>query len=369
MKLHCPRSVLASAFQTVGGVVPTRTPKDILRNVKLVVGDGQGTLIGTDQEVGIRYLIPQVETDSAGEVLLPTQRVSAILREAQDDQVEIEVGSDALWLRCGRSEFKLSLIDPSEFPDVAEFTDAHYISVPGKLLKTAIQRTVFAADVESTRYALGGVLLDLKGSELTLAATDSRRLAVARVSCTVHGDAPADASQPIVPSKAMSLIERNIDGDDEVQLATHRNDVLVKAGNTTVYSRLVEGRFPRYQDVIPKDGAHKIELVAGPFLSAVKQAMIVTNEESRGVDFAFSGDTLTLTSVGADIGSSSVELPVSYGGDELTVTFDPKFVADFVRVLESASPISLNLNDSNAAALFRADENYQYVVMPLARDE
>jgi DNA polymerase-3 subunit beta len=213
------------------------------------------------------------------------------------------------------------------------------------------------------------VLLDLKGSELTLAATDSRRLAVARVSCTVHGDAPADASQPIVPSKAMSLIERNIDGDDEVQLATHRNDVLVKAGNTTVYSRLVEGRFPRYQDVIPKDGAHKIELVAGPFLSAVKQAMIVTNEESRGVDFAFSGDTLTLTSVGADIGSSSVELPVSYGGEELTVTFDPKFVADFVRVLESASPISLNLNDSNAAALFRAEENYQYVVMPLARDE
>ena len=83
MKLHCSRSVLASAFQTVGGVVPTRTPKDILRNVKLVVGDGQGTLVGTDQEVGIRYLIPGVQTDSAGEVLLPTQRVSAILREVQ----------------------------------------------------------------------------------------------------------------------------------------------------------------------------------------------------------------------------------------------------------------------------------------------
>jgi DNA polymerase III subunit beta len=370
MKLHCSRNILSGAFQTVSGVVPTRTPKDVLRNVKLIVGDGRGTLVGTDQEVGLRYEVPEVQTDSAGEVLLPTQRVAAILREVQDDRVEIEVASEALWVRCGRSEFKLSLIDPSEFPDVAAFADKDYISIPGKSLKTAIQRTVFAADVESTRYALGGVLLDHKGSELTLAATDSRRLAVSRVPCTVHGSVAGEGSQPIVPSKAMALIERNItDADQDVQIALHRNDVLVKAGSATVYSRLVEGRFPRYQDVIPREGKHKIELVAGPFLSAVRQAMIVTNEESRGVDFKFSGDSLTLSSVGADIGTSRVELPVSYGGDDITVTFDPKFVADFVKVFDSSTPITLSINDANAAALFRAEENYQYVVMPLARDD
>jgi DNA polymerase-3 subunit beta len=369
MKLHCPRAVLAAAFQTVGGVVPTRTPKDILRNVKLVVGDGQGTLVGTDQEVGIRYLIPGVQTDSAGEVLLPTQRVSAILREVQDSDVQIEVQTDALWIRCGRSEFKLSIIDPAEFPDVAEFNDTNFISIPGKLLKTAIQRTVFAADVESTRYALGGVLMDVKGSEITLAATDSRRLAVSKASATVHGTPAADSPAPIIPSKAMSLIERNIaDPEAEVQIAAHRNDVLVKTGATTIYSRLVEGRFPRYQDVIPKESKIRIELVAGPFLSAVRQAMIVTNEESRGVDFSFGGDTLTLASVGADVGTSRIELPVSYGGEDVTVTFDPKFVVDFLRVFDPATAITLNLNDGNSAALFKAEENHQYVVMPLARD-
>ncbi|HVJ68861.1 MAG TPA: DNA polymerase III subunit beta [Caulifigura sp.] len=369
MKLHCSRSVLASAFQTVGGVVPTRTPKDILRNVKLVVGDGQGTLVGTDQEVGIRYLIPGVQTDSAGEVLLPTQRVSAILREVQSDDVEIEVGTDALWIRSGRSEFKLSIIDPAEFPDVAEFNDSNFIAVPGKLLKTAIQRTVFAADVESTRYALGGVLMDVKGNDLTLAATDSRRLAVSKAPVTIHGELPADAPAPIIPSKAMSLIERNIsDPDADVQIAAHKNDVLVKCGSTTIYSRLVEGRFPKYQDVVPKSSAVRIELVAGPFLSAVRQAMIVTNEESRGVDFSFGGDTLTLASVGADVGTSRIELPVSYGGDEITVTFDPKFVVDFLRVFDSATAVSLNLNDANSAALFTAEQNHQYVVMPLARE-
>jgi DNA polymerase-3 subunit beta len=369
MKLHCSRSVLASAFQTVGGVVPTRTPKDILRNVKLVVGDGQGTLVGTDQEVGIRYLIPGVQTDSAGEVLLPTQRVSAILREVQSDDVQIEVGTDALWIRSGRSEFKLSIIDPAEFPDVAEFNDANFIAVPGKLLKTAIQRTVFAADVESTRNALGGVLMDVKGNDLTLAATDSRRLAVSKAPVTIHGEHSADASAPIIPSKAMSLIERNIsDPDADVQIAIHKNDVLVKCGSTTIYSRLVEGRFPKYQDVIPKSSKVRIELVAGPFLSAVRQAMIVTNEESRGVDFSFGGDTLTLASVGADVGTSRIELPVSYGGDEITVTFDPKFVVDFLRVFDSATAVSLNLNDGNSAALFTAEQNHQYVVMPLARE-
>ncbi|MBX3442539.1 MAG: DNA polymerase III subunit beta [Planctomyces sp.] len=370
MKLTCPRTTLAAAFQTVSGVVPSRTPKDILKNVKLVVGDGRGTLVGTDQEVGLRCQIPEVETDSAGEVLLPTQRVAAILREVQDDRVEIEVASDTLWIRCGRSEFKLSLIDPSEFPDVAAFNATNFVSVQGRALKLAIQRTVFAADVESTRYALGGLLLDVSGEELTLAATDSRRLAVARVPCSLQGEAIPEGIQPIVPSKAMSLIERNIANPDEnVQIAATRNDVVVLCGNTTIYSRLVEGRFPRYQDVIPKDGKHRIELVAGPFLSAVRQAMIVTNEESRGVDFAFSGDTLTLSSVGSDVGSSRVELPVSYGGEEITVTFDPKFVADFLKVFDGASPVSLALNDPNGAALLKAEENYQYVVMPLARDD
>src|SRR5690606_28946876 len=109
--------------------------------------------------------------------------------------------------------------------------------------------------------------------------TDSRRLAVSRTSVTVQGEPPAaDASPPIIPSKAMSLIERNIgDPEADVQIATHRNDVLVKCGSTTIYSRLVEGRFPKYQDVIPRSSNVRIELVAGPFLSAVRQAMIVTN--------------------------------------------------------------------------------------------
>jgi len=369
MKLECSRQNLASALQTVSGVVPTRTPKEILKNVKLRLTHGQATLLATDSEVGIRCEIDGVESDSYGEVLLPTQRLTAILREVQADVIVIEVVDDSLWVKCGRSEFRLSVEDPAEFPDVASFDDDSYLVVAGRALRQAIQRTIFSADVESTRYALGGLLVEATPERITLAATDSRRLAVAHAACSQYGDIAA-GQRPVVPSKAMSLIERSIhDDEQEVHLAFHQNDVLVRSGSSTIYARLVEGRFPKYQDVIPRAFDINIELVAGPFLSAVRQSMIVTSEESRGVDFAFGDGNLVLSSVGADVGSSKIELPIAYDGEPITITFDPKFVQDFLKTLDSAASLTLNLTDANSAAVFKVGDDYTYVVMPLARDD
>ncbi|HWL07884.1 MAG TPA: DNA polymerase III subunit beta, partial [Planctomicrobium sp.] len=175
MKLTVPRNVLQSAFSIVSGVVPQRSPKEILRNVKLTLADGKATLLGTDEEVGVRFELDGVETDSAGEVLLPTQRITAILREVQDDVIRIEITEEALWIRTSQSEFRLSVEDPAQFPNVAKFEDQDYYIVSGKAFKQAIQRTIFAADTESTRYALGGLLVELDAEHMTLAATDGRR--------------------------------------------------------------------------------------------------------------------------------------------------------------------------------------------------
>lgn len=369
MKLTCSRPILLSAFQIVGSVVPTRTPKDVLKNIKLTVADGQATLLGTDQEVGIRYTLSEVDSDSVGEVLIPTQRVNAILREVQGDSVSIEVEDGSLWIRSGQSEFQLSVEDPAEFPNVPSFEDSDYYVLEGKALKTGIQRTIFATDVESTRYALGGVLMEVRDETLTLAATDGRRLAVCTAGAATQGGASEDGVQPIIPSKAMSLIERTIhDDDQEICVALHQNDILVRSGLSTIYARLVEGRFPNYRDVIPPETEVTVDLVAGPFLSAVRQAMIVTNEESHGVDFTFADGMVTLTSVGQDVGSSKIQVPIAYEGEELKITFDPKFVAEFLRVLDSASPVQLKLVDANTAAVFQADDSYTYVVMPLSQE-
>lgn len=369
MKLHCHRPTLATAFQIVSGVVPSRTPKDILRNVKLQVGGGKATLVGTDQEVGIRYDIPGVETDSDGEVLLPKDRLIAILRELTDDGVDLEVTEKALWVRSGHSEFKLSAEDPAEFPPVQAFDATIYHVVPAASFKEMIKRTVFATDVESTRYALGGVLMEFAADKLTMAATDSRRLAVVSTASSTIGNIEPRATQPVIPAKALSLIERSItDNDQDVYLAVYPNSVLIKVGSSTIYSRLVEGRFPRYGDVIPAPGGAMIDMVVSPFYSAVRQAQIVTNEESRGVDFTFENGVLRLTSVAADIGQSKIEIPISYDGSLITITFDPRYIADFLRILDASTSVKLQLTDGESAAVLRTDDGYTYVIMPLARD-
>ena len=371
MKLNCHRPSLLSALQIVAGVVPTRTPKEVLKNIKLQVDGSTTVLIGTDQEVGIRHEVHNVETDSTGEVLLPTTRVISILRELTDDQVTLEATERSLIIKGGHSEFSLSTEDPLEFPPVAAFEDQNYFTIQASALKEMIRRTIFATDSESTRYALGGILLELTPERGTLAATDSRRLAVVTSPTQVVGEITVENTTPVVPSKAMQLIERSLpDQEDAVaMIAVHANDVLVKCGGSTIYSRLVEGRFPRYSDVIPGEFASSIEMVVGPFYSAVRQAQIVTNEESRGVDFTFGDGKLTLSSRAADVGQSNVELPIPYDGEEVTIIFDPKFVADFLRILDGGTSIKVNLIDGESPAVFVTEDNYRYVVMPLAREQ
>ncbi|MCC7424973.1 MAG: DNA polymerase III subunit beta [Planctomycetaceae bacterium] len=369
MKLHCHRPSLAAAFQTVSGVVPTRTPKEILKNVKIQAAGGKVTLIGTDQEVGIRYEVPGIEVGVGGETLVPTSRIISILRELQDESVDLEVAGDAVWVRSGHSEFRLSAIDPAEFPPVAAFEEKAYHAITGRALRAAIRRTIFATDVESTRYALGGVLVELATDKIACVATDSRRLALMETVCRTEGNVKIENAAPVIPSKAMTLIERSIADDEaEVHLAAHTNHVLVRSGNSTIYSRLVEGRFPRYRDVIPKDATVTVDMVVGPFYSAVRQAQIVTDEESRGVDFAFADGMLTMKSQAADIGASTVQLPISYTAEPITITFDPRFIADFLKVLEPEKTIQVRLIDGDSAAVLRAEENYTYVIMPLSRD-
>ena len=132
MKLHCHRPALAAALQVVGGVVPSRTPKEVLKNVKLQVADGKATLLGTDAEVAVRYEIPGVEIESEGETLLPAARTTAIIRELVEEKVDITVDADAVWIKNDKSEFRLSAQDASEFPPVAEFDDERFYAIPGK---------------------------------------------------------------------------------------------------------------------------------------------------------------------------------------------------------------------------------------------
>jgi DNA polymerase-3 subunit beta len=369
MQLSCDRTLFSNAFSIAASAVPSRTPKDVLRNVFMSVTGRGVELVGTDQETAIRFRVDGVKTSSTGDVLLPTQRVASILRELQDQLLDIIVDERTIILKAASATFRLSSEDPQEFPPVPEFTATDFFRVPAPVFRQMVRRTAFATDSESTRYALGGLLLEFGEGTVTLAATDSRRLAVTTAVCEVQGKPELPGKTTVVPTKAMLLLERSIDATaDFVDIVVRDNDVLLRTGPCTVYSRLVEGRFPRYRDVIPRSGSVNIPLPVAQFLSAVKQSQIVTDEESRGVDFFFSNSLLTLSSQASDIGDSKIEMPVEFDHEDVRITFDPRYVAEFLRVLSPETLVDLQLTDSDTAAVFRVEDSYTYVIMPLSQD-
>jgi DNA polymerase-3 subunit beta len=371
MKALCNREQLLTAFAMVGGVVPARSPKPILQNLKLVADpEGPSILMATDLEVGIRYRVIGMKVEQPGTVILPTSRMGSILRTSLDEEIAIEEQDEHVVVRGRQSEWKLPSQDPGLFPEVPDFAASSYHVVAGGDLRRLIRRTIFATDVESTRYALGGVLVELTPERITMVGTDGRRLARMSAPASVEGEAQGVPGQPVIPVKALKLIERNLSDDEpSVQLAIQPGvAALVRSDRAVIYSRLVEGRFPRYQDVFPSNIEVRIPLTVGPLLTAVEQASIVTSDESRGVDFTFSDGELRLLSQAPDAGSSHVVMPIEYTGKSIEITFDPRYLADALKTLEPDTEITAELVDQKNAAVFKTDDHYTYVVMPLTRE-
>ena len=370
MKLICNREQLLSAFQTAASVAPLRSPKPILQNVKLEATKEGVVLLATDLEIGVRIQVPGIEVEKPGAVLLSIGRFGQILRECSDNQLYLETTQSGTQVRGERSEFKLPSENPEEFPTVTQFTEGKYHEVPARLFRELVRRTLFATDNESSRYALGGVLLEMTEKQITAVATDGRRLAKMEGPAASVGGHNTGDTMTIVPSRAMQLMERAItEPDAQVQIAARANDILVRTPRVTIYSRLVEGRFPRWRDVFPqRHGTQKIELPVGPTYAAVRQAAIVTDEESRGIDFSFSDGLLTLVGQSAKVGQAHVELPIAHTGPAVAIMLDPRYMVDFLKVLDAEKTFTLDLEDAEHAAVCTTDDGYGYVIMPLARD-
>jgi DNA polymerase III subunit beta len=371
MKATCQRDKLLHAFQMAASVAPSRSPKPILQNVKLELTAEKAILMGTDLEVGVRVEVPGFTVEAPGSVVLPRDRFGKILAESSDENLSLESDGGKVLVRGQRSEFNLPSENPDEFPTVLAFEEEKYHEMPARFLRETIRRTKYATDNESSRYALGGVLIELSASGITAVATDGRRLARQEGPAKSVGGHVSGDNMTIIPTKTMQLLERALaDNEGDIQLAARENDVLVRSGGATVYSRLVEGRFPKWRDVFPRrEGMLKIDLTVGPFFSSVRQAMIVTSEERRGVDFSFGGGKIVLAGHGAELGESHIELPIAYDGAEVGITLDPRFLSEFLNVLDLEQTFAMELRNAESAAVCSTEDGYAYVVMPLAREQ
>jgi DNA polymerase III subunit beta len=371
MKITCDREPLAAAFQLAASVAPSRSPKEILQNVKMTVTGGTLVLTATDMEVGIRVELEEgVEVHQEGTALLPVSRSNAILRESSDDRLIIDTDDSGVKITGSRSKFRLPSANPDEFPRVIGFEETSFHRIPTGLFREMLRRTAFATDSESSRYALGGVLLEMEDSDITAVGTDGRRLACMKGTGEAIGGHHTTGTNTIVPTRAIQLIERALsDKDETVDVAARSNDILVKTPRCTIYSRLVEGRYPNWRQVLPqRTTGHRIDMVVGPMFSALRQAAIVADQETRGIDLTFVDGTLRLIGSTAEIGDSQVELPIAYTGDEVTLTLDHRFIADFCKVLDAETSFTFDMESGQAPALLTTEDGYGYVIMPMARD-
>ncbi len=368
MKVVCHREGLLTACQLASAAVAAREIKPVLKNLKAVVENERCTLMATDLELGIRLEVRGIKVEDPGEALLPTSRVIAILRESTDEELTVEANIESCVIKGAHNEFEMPGEDPSAFPDIPTFAEEKYHELTAGVLRDMIRRVIFAAaSAEHSRFgATTGILWELEGDKATLVATDGRRLALVHGQAQAHGGHTTKGQTAVVPVKAMSLLERNLTEPDEtIKISVRPNEVLMKTERAMIYSRLVEGRFPNYRQVLPAKHGAKVSLTVGPFLSAVRQAAIMTDDESKRVTFQFAKKKLTLQARGAESGRSRVEMPLDYEGKAIEISFDPKFVVDMLRVLEPDTPLTLELTDNTTPAVFRHEPSYLYVVVPL----
>ena len=364
MKVICNRGALLEALTVAGNAVASRTPKPVLTCVKVTAENDRLTIAATDLEVSIRYSDSQVQIEQAGEALLPAGHFRDIVRESVDDTLSIEIDKDTAHVKGQDSHFKIFTQPTSEFPPVPDFEGEADFEIAGGQLKQLIGQTLFAAAKESTRYAFNGVLVEAKGKKISLISTDGRRLAQAKGDLTTS-KLDKDGVKAIVPSKALQLVDKLIDDPEElVGFQVRENQIIFHTSSATLTSNLVEGQFPPYEDVIPKEADKKMTASTADFLSAIRRASLLTTEESKGVRMAFGKSGLVLTSRSPESGEATVNFACKFEGADVEIGVNPAFRVEARRVVVS-DEISLELTAPNRPGLIKGGGNFLYVIMPV----
>ncbi len=363
MKLNCSRAALDHTLGIVTSVVSSRTPREALKCARLVAEGDHITVSGTDLEVSVRCLVSQVEVETDGEVLVAADKLSQIVRELTDEVLSLEATGEALHIRGQDSHFQIFGQDPSEFPPTVTEVGEPDVMIAAGVLRRMIEATVFAAARENTRYAINGVLWEGIDKKLQMVATDGRRLAKAMGSVKKA----TGQLRTIAPSKTMSLLTRVIQdaSEEEVAIRATENQLLVQVGSVLLSSVLVEGHFPKYEDVIPQETPHRVTIDRSELHSAIRRAALLTSDESKGIRLDFSKGKLVLSSRAPQQGEATVNLAVPYQGKAMAIGFNPTFLTDALRVID-AKEIELRLNEPSKPGVLTAGKEFLYVIMPVS---
>lgn len=372
MKVLVNRAALVEALGLCQSVVLARTPKPVLTCVKLSTKQGADgnslVLTATDMEIALEYSLTQVEITKPGTALIPAAKLSEIVNNSPDDTLTLDVDGETTIIKGSDAQYKVFGYNSEEFPPINGFEGKPDFTLSAEVLRNLLDRTRFAAAREMTRYAINGVLFEKKGKKLSLVATDGHRLAQSKDD--LDHDSDTNITK-VVPLKAINLIDRLlVDPEQTVALQFTENRLFVQVStdtggiSSTMSSALVDGSFPPYNDVIPKDSDKKVTINREKFASAVRRAALLTNEESKGVRLSFSNDTLSISSRAPEMGEAKIDLAVGYAGEAIEIGFNPNYLLDALKVAQTEE-VTFEMKTGNKPGLLRSGPGFLYVVMPV----
>jgi DNA polymerase-3 subunit beta len=369
MKIRLPRQEFQDALTAINSITAGRTTKPVLSCVKLTAEEDWLELGATDGEAALRWRVPNVPVEEPGVTVVAADRLLSIVRELADAEIMLEAGERQCILRGQGSEFKLFVQSAADFPPLAEFEGESDLVVDAHELRRMIGMTLYAAAREMSRYAINGVLWDKHGKHLFIVATDGRRLA--RAGGNLQASHSADF-EVIVPAKALTVFERvcTAPRDGEALLIDVKitpNQIMLRWPDRMLASALVEGRFPKYEDVIPKELNRQAVADRLELYGAIRRAALLTTEDSRAVQLAFGPELLVITSRSPERGEARVQVPIQYTGEPIDIGFNPGFLADALRVMPY-NQVQFEMVESFRPGVLCSEDKNEFlnVVMPVA---
>lgn len=365
-----PKETLSRTLQSVVSAVPPKSTLPILSNFLLEARDGKLMLTCTDLDMSVRTQATTKVADG-GKVTVPAKRFAEIVRELPPDDVVVGTDDLKVTLDCKIGQFTLMGMDAEEFPKLPEVEEGARLTLPGPEFAKAIRSTAYAVSEDETRPVLNGVLMEVRDGALRLVATDGHRLA----RCALRDPALRGAKKAdvIVPPKTLNLVERLVaDTGSPVDLMLARSYAIFTIGETTIYSRLLDGPFPAYEQVIPKDNPNRIRLDRGPFIASLRRVSIVADTVTHQVRLSLRPGKVELSAQTADVGEGTESLPSDYDGSELDIGFNARYVAEALRNMEGEKFILALDKPTTAAVMTPVDggqDDLLCLVMPLRLSE
>lgn len=364
MKFAISKLELFTPLQQVVGVVERKQTHEVMNNLLFVATDDSLEITGTDNEVELKTKIPLIVTEP-GKSTIPARKLFDICRSLDDNaRLDFEVDNEKAKVKTGKSRFTLATLPVDEFPLVDELSDATAISLPQKQLDLAIKRTSFAMAQQDVRYYLNGLLLQISENELCCVSTDGHRLALHRTEADIK---TSDAISAIIPRKAISELSRLMDDTDtDITLNLTSNHLQIKLGALQLTTKLIDGKFPDYEKVIPL-ASDNIAIVDRDLAKqALRRSAILANETYKGVRLSLNKDQLGIQTNNPKHEEAEDELQIDYSGEPIEIGFNVVYLLDVLSAIDTET-VEMNVSDNTSSMVIHPsdDKKSTYVVMPM----